>query len=63
MFHIVQTLRAATERGRTVYKRKVADLQQTAVGRFQALDQDYAAKRARTDAHFKQMAIMLKAAQ
>jgi hypothetical protein len=41
----------------------VADLQQAAVVQLQALDRDCAAKRARTDAHYKQMAVMLQAAQ
>jgi hypothetical protein len=60
---VLQSLRAAAERGRTVYKRKVADMQQAALVQFQALDRASVAKRARTDAHFRQMAIMLKAAQ
>jgi hypothetical protein len=45
-----------------LHKRKLSELQQDLLARVSTKEQELASKRARTDTHFRQMTMLLKAA-
>lgn len=63
LFPCTQALHAAQERGVALHKRKLSELQQDLLARVSTKEQELASKRSRTDTHFRQMTMLLKAAQ